>query len=201
MQLVSIQLAILEALYGCRKLQVVTGSETLFVLASVVFPPEKALVVESWPLCNPVGVGERAQSILTSFPHCLKGLPDVEVMPMPYWDTNGSVITLKLKKGTSAYAKQDKRRLSDSFVQKPVEMLSEFAENFLRGRTVKTSHAESLVAKKGRQEAKFGPGQIRTGLPRTDALQRFSAGQSNESAGPRVEVSGEIRAAEAHEAV
>lgn len=125
----------------------VTRSETLFVLTRVVFPPEKALVVESWPLCNPVGVGERPQSILAGFPHCLKCLPDVEVVPMSYWDTDGSVIPLKLEEGTPTYTEQYKRRLSDSFVQKAVEMLSELAGNFLRGRAVETSHTESLVAK------------------------------------------------------
>jgi hypothetical protein len=66
---------------------------------------------------------------------------------MSYWDTDGSVIPLKLEEGTPTYTEQYKRRLSDSFVQKAVEMLSELAGNFLRGRAVETSHTESLVAK------------------------------------------------------
>ncbi|PYT91784.1 MAG: hypothetical protein DMG36_16985, partial [Acidobacteria bacterium] len=59
-QLVCVQLAIFEALYGCRELQVMARSKTLFVLPRVIFPPEKALVVERWPLRDPIGVGERA---------------------------------------------------------------------------------------------------------------------------------------------
>ncbi len=62
-------------------------------------------------------------------------------------------------------------------------MLSEFAENSVRRRAVETSHAESLVAQKGGQEAKFGPSQIRTGSSRTDALEYFATRQSHESSG------------------
>lgn len=105
MQFVRVQHPVTKAADSSRKLQMVARSETLLVLAGIVFPPEKALVVKRWSVRNPISIRERAQSVAAIFTCSLKRLPDVKMISMPDWDANGALATLKLQECTRANAK------------------------------------------------------------------------------------------------